>query len=85
MGKTAHRYSVFNTRAGFCGVAWNSIGISRFQRPSKSAEAAERNLLRRLAGSEPGTPTSEVAEAIAAAQRYFEGEQTDFSRLMLDL
>ena len=67
------------------GVAWNSVGITRFQLPTKSAEAAQRNLLRRLPSTEPGTPTPEVGEAIAAAQRYFEGKETDFSGFKLDL
>ena len=32
-----------------------------------------------------GPPTPEVAEAVAAVKRYFEGKETDFSRLKLDL
>ena len=40
---------------------------------------------RRLAGSRPGTPPAEVAEAVATARRYFAGEKTDFSHLTLDL
>ena len=36
-------------------------------------------------GAELGAPTPEVTEAIAAAQRYFEGVKTDFSFLRLDL
>ena len=42
-------------------------------------------LLRRLPGAEPGEPPPEVAEAVAAVQRYFAGEATDFSRFKLDL
>jgi methylated-DNA-[protein]-cysteine S-methyltransferase len=54
-------------------------GYHAFQLPTKSAEAARRILLRRLPGAEPGTPPPEVAGAGAAAKRYFDGEQTDFS------
>ncbi|PSH65550.1 cysteine methyltransferase [Phyllobacterium brassicacearum] len=85
MGQTVHHYLVFETAGGFCGIAWNRIGITRFQLPTRSAEATERNLLRRLPGAEPGSPPPEVAEAVAAAKRYFEGEETDFSGLGLDL
>ena len=85
MGATAHRYIIFKSAAGFYGLAWSTAGIARFLLPAKSAEAAERNLLRRLPGAEPGAPTPEVTEAIAAAQRYFEGAKTDFSFLRLDL
>jgi methylated-DNA-[protein]-cysteine S-methyltransferase len=85
MGQSVHHYLVFQTAGGFCGIAWNTIGITRFQLPTRSAEATEQNLLRRLPGAEPGTPTPQVAEAVAAAKRYFEGEETDFSGLGLDL
>ena len=33
----------------------------------------------------PGAPTPEVAEAVAAVRRYFEGDETDFSDFKLDL
>lgn len=51
----------------------------------RSADAAERALLRHVPGAGPGVPTAEVADAVAAAKRYFEGEQTDFSAVTLDL
>lgn len=84
---TARRseYRIFETACGFCGIAWNSIGITRFRLPTKSAEAAERMLLRRLRGAEPGAPTPEVVDLVAAVKRYFEGEKTDFSGVKLDL
>ena len=80
-----HHYLIFETAAGFCAVAWSSIGITRFQLPAKSAEATERNLLRRLPNARPGAPAPEVVEAVAAAKRYFDGEETDFSGFKLDL
>ncbi len=80
-----HHYLIFETAAGFCAVAWSSIGITRFQLPAKSAEATERHLLRRLPNARPGMPAPEVVEAVAAAKRYFDGEETDFSGFKLDL
>jgi methylated-DNA-[protein]-cysteine S-methyltransferase len=85
MGQTAHHYLIFETASGFCGIAWSNVGITRFQLPTRSAEAAERILLRRVPGAEPGAPTPEVVEAVAAVKRYFEGEETDFSGFRLDL
>jgi len=85
MGQTAHHYLIFETAGGFCGIAWNDVGITRFQLPTKSAEATERLLLRRVTGAETGAPTPEVAEAVAAVKRYFAGEETDFSGFHLDL
>jgi methylated-DNA-[protein]-cysteine S-methyltransferase len=78
-------YLVFETAAGFCGIAWNTVGITRFQLPARTAQATARNMLRRLPAAEPGIPTPEVGEAVAAAQRYFAGEQIDFSGFQVDL
>src|SRR4029077_5744251 len=85
MGKRAHHYLIFDTASGFCGIAWNDAGITRFQLPTNGAAATERILRRRLPGAEPGAPAAEVTEAVAAVKRYFEGEQADFSGFTLDL
>src|SRR5215469_8059242 len=84
MGRADH-YLIFETAGGFCGIAWNSAGITRFQLPTKSATATERILLRQVPGAKPGAPTPEVVEAVAAVRRYFEGKETDFSMFKLDL
>src|SRR5277367_4635480 len=85
MGQTIQHYLIFETAGGFCGIAWSDAGITRFQLPTRDAEATERLLLRRTQGAEPGTPTPEVAEAIAAVKRYFDGEEIDFTGFTLDL
>ena len=82
---TLHHYFIFETTNGFCGIAWNEARISRFQLPAKSPEIAERMMLRRTAGAEPGVPTPMVTEVVAAVTRYFEGNETDFSQLELNL
>ncbi len=85
MGHSAHHYLIFETASGFCGIAWGDVGITSFRLPARTAEAAERSLLRRLPGAKPGTPTRDVREAIAAVTRYFQGEAVDFSNIRLDL
>jgi methylated-DNA-[protein]-cysteine S-methyltransferase len=85
MGQTTHRYLIFETASGFCGTAWNGVGVTCLQLPTKSAEAAERAVRRRAPGAVPGAPTPAIAEAVAAVKRYFEGEETDFSGFKLDL
>ena len=85
MGQAVQHYLIFETAGGFCGIAWSTMGITRFQLPTRSAEATERNLLSRMPGVEPGTPTPEVAEAVSAVKHYFAGEKTDFSRFTVDL
>ena len=85
MDQTTHHYLVFETSGGFCGIAWNNVGVTRFMLPARTADATERHLLRRLPGATPGMPPPAVANAIAAVKRYFEGEKTDFSGIPLDL
>ena len=82
MGLNCH---VFQTAMGFCAVAWSERGITRFQLPTKSAEAAERLIRRRAPGAEPADPPKDVAAVVAAAQRYFGGQEIDFSHVRLDL
>ena len=85
MNQTAQHYLVFETAGGFCSLAWHSAGITCFRLPTKTAEAAERLLLRKVPDAKPGIPTAHVAEVVTAAKRYFEGEETDFSDVALDL
>jgi methylated-DNA-[protein]-cysteine S-methyltransferase len=85
MSQAAHRYHVFDTAMGFCAIAWSDAGVVRFQLPVKSAEAADRLMRRRAFGAEPGAPPEDVAAIVAAAKRYFDGEETDFSHVRLDL
>jgi methylated-DNA-[protein]-cysteine S-methyltransferase len=85
MSRAARHYHVFETAMGFCAIAWSDAGIARFQLPVKSVEAAERLMRRRAFGAEPGAPSEDVAAVVAAAKRYFDGEETDFSHVRLDL
>ena len=85
MSQAARRYHVFETALGFCAIAWSDAGVVRFQLSVKSAEAAQRLIRRRAFGAEPSAPREDVAAAVAAAKRYFDGEETDFSHVRLDL
>lgn len=85
MNPTAQHYLVFESAGGFCGIAWSNSGITCFCLPAKTAEAAERLLFRKLPAAKSGVPTAVVAKVVAAAKRYFEGEETDFSDVTLDL
>jgi methylated-DNA-[protein]-cysteine S-methyltransferase len=85
MSQAAQSYHVFETAMGFCAIAWSDAGVSRFQLPTRTAEAAERLMRRRALGAEPGAPPENVAAVVEAAKRYFAGEETDFSQVQLDL
>ena len=85
MSQAQPNYHVFKTAMGFCAIAWSDAGVARFQLPAKSAESAERLIRRRSEGAEAGAPPEDVAAVVAAAKRYFDGEETDFSHVRLDL
>ena len=85
MSRLAKHYHVFETALGFCAIAWSDAGVARFQLPTKSAEAADRLMRRRVDGADLGAPPEGVAGVVAAAKRYFDGEDTDFSEVQLDL
>jgi methylated-DNA-[protein]-cysteine S-methyltransferase len=85
MSPAARNTHVFETAMGFCGIAWSGEGVARFQLPTKSAEATERLMRRRVPGAEPGATPEDIAAVVAAARRYFNGEKTDFSQVRLDL
>jgi methylated-DNA-[protein]-cysteine S-methyltransferase len=85
MSQAQQRYHVFETAMGFCAIAWSDAGVARFQLPVNSAEAADRLMRRRTPCAEPGAAPENIAAVAAAAKRYFDGEETDFSDVRLDL
>jgi methylated-DNA-[protein]-cysteine S-methyltransferase len=85
MSQAEQLYCVFETAMGFCAIGWSEAGVTRFQLPTRSAEGAERLMRRRAFGAERGAPPGDIAAVIAAAKRYFDGEETDFSHVRLDL
>lgn len=85
MSRSVQSYTIFETAAGWCGIAWSDKGILRFTLPSSSEAGAERLLLRRLPEATPAAATPEIARAIGSAKRYFAGERIDFAKLELDL
>jgi methylated-DNA-[protein]-cysteine S-methyltransferase len=65
-------HHVFETKLGFCGIAWGDDGITRFRRQFHGK-------------GEPAAPPPHIAEVVDQATRYFAGEQIDFSAIGLDL
>lgn len=81
-----HNYLIFETKSGFCGIAWSEAGISRFQLPTDTAVATERLLLRKTPGATPGTPPADIADIVDQVKQYFAGDAVDFSdEVRLDL
>lgn len=79
------QYLIFDTQGGPCGIAWTSAGVVRFQLPGEDEDETRRLLLRHLPEAEAAGPPPAIARAVAAAKRYFAGEQADFTDVPLDL
>lgn len=80
-----HRYAIFETAGGFCGIAWNDAGITRFQLPTGSESSTENLLLRRIGDGRKSLPPVEIGGTIGLVKRYFAGERIDFYEIRLDL
>ena len=85
MTRSNRHYQIFETAIGWCGIAWHEMGIVRFTLPTSSEASAERLMLRRMPEITRAEPPAEVEKTIADAQRYFAGEEIDFSHVRLDL
>ncbi len=85
MQTAPQHYAVFDTAAGYCGIAWSASGVTRFQLPTSDAAATERLLRRRCPSATAGPPPPPIAAAVALVRRYFAGEAVDFSAVTLDL
>ena len=85
MTDAGRAFTLFETRAGFCAIAWSGAGVTRFTLPSPTAAAAEKSLRRRAPDAAAAPPSPEVAGAVAGVERYFSGEPADFSAVPLDL
>lgn len=81
-------HAVFETALGYMALAWSGIGLTRVCLPEKTADAAERRLLRLAGESEvtgkPGAPQW-IATLIADIRRYAAGEDVDFTAVPVDL
>jgi methylated-DNA-[protein]-cysteine S-methyltransferase len=79
------RYCLFDTAIGACGIAWSGRGVTRLQLPERSRDATERRLRGRFASTTATTPPAPIRAAISLLERYFAGEQVDFSGIAVDL
>lgn len=79
------RYCVFETAAGFCGIAWKDDAITCLRLPTASHEAASHLMLRRIPDAAPGEPPPSIAKVADSVRRYFEGEEVEFTGCEIDL
>jgi methylated-DNA-[protein]-cysteine S-methyltransferase len=88
MGTTA--FTIFDTAAGPCAVAWHDTALTGVELPSETLDATRAECARRWPGAVEraddavGVPRF-VADAVADIRTLLSGGSPDFSRLPLDL
>jgi len=73
-------YHVFETKLGFAAIAWNEVGVRRFNLPGPEDGAASR-----LGSATPAGPPPHIVAIVEQARRYFAGERIEFDAIGLDL
>jgi methylated-DNA-[protein]-cysteine S-methyltransferase len=76
-------YCLFDTEFGLCGIAWSAGGLRRVQLPEADAAATRARLEK--GGAVEGEPPATLAWVLAALAAYFDGAETDFTSVTLDL
>jgi methylated-DNA-[protein]-cysteine S-methyltransferase len=82
---TDHRFTVFDTAIGSCGVAWGERGIVAVQLPMSSAEKTRQRILQRYPDIKQAIPPAAVQNAIDGIVELLAGQPNDLSDVMLDL
>ncbi|PYB77975.1 cysteine methyltransferase [Rhizobium wuzhouense] len=80
-----HYYATFEAAHGHCAILWSENGIAGFRLPAASQEETVLSISRRHASIIETDPDARMAGVIGRVKRYFDGEQSDFSDLLLDL
>jgi methylated-DNA-[protein]-cysteine S-methyltransferase len=73
-------YYVFETTLGLAAIAWNDVGVTRFNLPGPKETATNR-----LGGATPAEPPPHISAIVDQARRYFAGGRVDFDAIGLDL
>jgi methylated-DNA-[protein]-cysteine S-methyltransferase len=83
--ETRDHYTLFDTAIGVCAIAWNASGLTHFRLPGPGRAALEARIQRRSGGTPSDDPPAPIKALIADVQRYFAGEEVDFSGVAVDL
>ncbi len=76
-------WTSFPTPLGVCGVAWNTLGITRFLLPAENEKELHAEISRLDVGVF-SPPPAWVRRTIQQVTRHFKGQAQDFSGVKLD-
>ena len=82
---TAHRFTLFDTAIGRCGIAWGGRGVVAVQLPEARDSATRARLLERCPDALEAPPPPEVRRALDRIAGLLGGERSDLSCIALDM
>src|SRR5882724_12719325 len=82
---TGHRFALFETAIGRCGIAWGARGIVGVQLPEGRDPKTRARLLQRFPDVRAAPPPPDVRRALAGIVALLRGEARDLSDVALDM
>jgi methylated-DNA-[protein]-cysteine S-methyltransferase len=82
---TSAGFALFETALGWCGVAWNSVGIVAVQLPEATEAKTRARLVRRCREAREMPPPPSVQAAIDGIVALLRGQLRDLSAIALDM
>jgi methylated-DNA-[protein]-cysteine S-methyltransferase len=79
-----HKFALFDTAMGRCGIVWNERGIAGVQLAEKRVTSTRASLRRHFPGAIEAPPTRTVHRAITRIVALLEGKPVDFDGVELD-
>jgi methylated-DNA-[protein]-cysteine S-methyltransferase len=79
---STHRFALFDTPIGTCGLTWNAAGVTGLQLPESTAEATRARVRRRWPGvEEVAAPPPEMQRVIERVLTLLRGETAEAETL----
>ena len=80
-----HRFKLFETAIGRCGIVWGGRGVVGVQLPEAREAETRGRVLRRFPTAREGAPPPEVQRAIESIVALLRGEERGLSDVALDM
>ena len=80
-----HRFALFDTAIGRCGIVWGERGINAVQLPMPNEQKTRARIRQRHADIAEAAPPENVQAAIVRIVELLEGKPDDLADIALDL
>lgn len=82
---TDHRFAIFDTTIGRCGIVWSERGINAVQLPMSSEDKTRARIRQRYGDIAEAAPPAGVQSAIDGIVELLAGKPNDLTGVVLDL